>query len=361
MTSDTPAHARSHAHPPKPGPLREAVAGLSPGYFALVMSTSIVSLGLSSVGISWLARALLVVSALSYAILWILYLWRWSAYRERALADLRNPATSFAYFTIVAGTGVLGVSFSFEGLTGVGTALLLFGAVLWFLFGYLLPWQVLMTGDGSPILARINGTWFVWAVASQSLAVGMTQIRTGSAQEAEWVGLLAVLSWSVGVALYACIALFVLLRIIQHGISAAEFDPSYWVTMGAMAIAVVAGSNIIDMESTPMVDAARTLIGGTIVVFWCFAAWLIPVLVGAGLWRHGIRRVRLGYEPMLWSMVFPIGMFAMASLVLGRVDGLPAVEVIGHVTLYVGLAVWALVFVGMLHRIGRTFWRAIRG
>lgn len=351
MSPNPAAVGRAH-------PLRDSIAQLSPGYFALVMSTAIVSIGFYTAGVPAIARPLLVVSAVSYAILWVLYIWRAIAHRARTLEDVRNPESAFSYFTAVAGTGVLGVSLVHEGFTGAATALFVLDAALWFVFGYLLPWQVLMRRDGKPILSRTNGTWFVWAVASQSLAVGMTQIRPENEQAADWVGMLAVLSWSVGIVLYAGIALLILLRIILHGITPEQFDPPFWVAMGAMAIAVVAGSDIVAMPPTPMVDAARALIAGTIVVFWCFAAWLIPMLIGAGLWRHGLRRVKLAYEPSLWSMVFPIGMFAMASLVLGRVDGLPAVEVIGQVALYIGLAVWVMVFAGMLRRIAVLCWRA---
>ena len=54
------------------------------------------------------------------------------------------------------------------------------------------------------------------------------------------------------------------------------------------------------------------------VVFWAFATWLIPVLVAAGVWRHFVRKVPLVYVPTLWSMIFPLGMYAVAGIYLGR-------------------------------------------
>ena len=47
-------------------------------------------------------------------------------------------------------------------------------------------------------------------------------------------------------------------------------------------------------------------------------------------------------------MVFPLGMFAVASLDLGRVDALPIVKGIGDVALMVALGVWAIVFAAMM-------------
>ena len=103
-----------------------------------------------------------------------------------------------------------------------------------------------------------------------------------------------------------------------------------------------------------MVDATRTLIAGTVVVFWSFCVWLIPMLVGAGVWRHLVHKVPLAYVPTMWSIVFPLGMFAVASINLGRVDRLPVVEAIGDGALLVALLVWALVFIAMLRSMARV-------
>lgn len=55
-------------------------------------------------------------------------------------------------------------------------------------------------------------------------------------------------------------------------------------------------------------------------------------------------------------MVFPLGMFAVASMRLGRVEHLPMVETIGGVFLGVAVLAWTLVAAGLvatLVRLGR--------
>lgn len=350
----------ARTEPRRGSALQHAVAHLPPGYFALVMGTGIVSVGLHDAGFDLLSGILLWIAMVSYLVLWVLYIWRTVAFRRNVLADLRDPEIAFAFFTIVAGTDVLGVRLAQQGMMWMATPLFLLAAGLWFVFGYVLPWQVLMTRDGEPILARTNGTWFIWAVASQSLAIGMSQLQPYVAAEASrWVGLLAVLAWSVGVILYAAIGMLVLLRVVHYGITPQQFDPAYWVAMGALAIAVVAGSGIVGMEPTPMVDAVRPLIAATVVVFWTFCAWLIPLLIGAGFWRHAVRKVPLRYVATLWSMVFPMGMFAVASISMSRADGLPMAEQIGQVALVVAAIVWAVVFIAMLHRIWQVLWSTL--
>ncbi|UJP11573.1 tellurite resistance/C4-dicarboxylate transporter family protein [Microbacterium sp. KUDC0406] len=340
-------------------PIRDAVAHLAPGYFALVMGTGIISVGLHDAGWEVPSDILMWIAIVAYAVLWVLYIWRASAFRKHLVADLRDPAKAFGFFTIIAGTDVLAVRLSMAGFGGISLWLLLFAVVLWFVFGYALPWQVLLTRDGKPILARTNGSWFIWAVASQSVAVAVSQLQP-LLGGGPWAGMLAVLAWSVGVSLYVAVAILVLLRIVHFGITPQDFDPTFWVTMGALAIAVVAGSGVVDMDHSPMVDAVRPLVAATVAVFWTFCAWLIPALVGAGVWRHFVHRVPLRYEPTLWSMVFPIGMFSVASILVGRVDSLPAVEQIGLIGVAVALVVWAIVFAGMLHHLVLVLWGGLR-
>lgn len=337
-----------------------AIAGLSPGYFALVMATGIVAVALREAGWPVTSRVLLGVAAFAYVVLVALYVTRAVRHGRRMRQDAGNPETAFGYFTIVAGTGVIAVGMQGNGVDGLSVALLAVAATVWLVLGYVLPWQVLMARDGLPILARTNGTWFIWSVGSQSLAVGLSSLAPANPRSADLVGILTVLFWSVGTILYVGIAVLVILRVVHHGITPQQFEPPYWVAMGALAISVVAGASIVDMGPAPMVDAARGLIGGTVVIFWCFAAWLVPLLVGAGIWRHAIHRVPLRYSPSLWSMVFPLGMFAVASMRLGRVEHLPLVETIGNGFLLVAVLAWVLVAAGLVTQLVRGV-RGARG
>lgn len=339
--------------PPLSARIDRAIAGLVPGSFAMVMATGIVSIGLRTAGFPLAARVLLVLGALAGVVLTVLTVLRLLRHRDRLRADARSPEKAFGNFTTVAAACVLAVGLQVEGAPLAALALLCVGAAIWVVLGYVLPWQVLMARDGEPILARTNGSWFIWSVASQSLAVGLSGLEPATPLLAALLGALTVMAWSVGTILYAGIAVLVLLRIVHFGITPDQFDPTYWVSMGALAISVVAGSGIVAMGSVPMVDAARWLIGGTVVIFWCFALWQIPLLLGAGVWRHVVHRVPLRYVPALWSMVFPLGMISVASMRLGAVEHLPVAEAVGHVGLVVAVLAWAAVAVGLLLTLAR--------
>jgi tellurite resistance protein TehA-like permease len=106
------------------------------------------------------------------------------------------------------------------------------------------------------------------------------------------------------------------------------------------------------------VRVTRDLIAGVSVVFWAFGTWLIPVLVAAGWWRHIRRRIPLRYDATLWSLVFPLGMYAVASIYLGRADELPVVQTIGRGELWVAFTVWMVVFVAMTRHVANTVFRS---
>ena len=324
------------------------VEGLTPGYFAFVMASGIISLGFLLVGHGVISQALFALCSFGYVLLCVLNLWRFLRFRHSMASDFRDPKRAFGFFTFVAGTNVVGARAAAEGWFGVASALLVVSVVVWVVLGYVIPWSAVLGQEQRPVVALANGTWFIWAVASQSVAVSAATLEVVAEQGREYLAILAVLSWSVGVFLYAASGMIVTLRIMLYPLDPAEFDPPYWVSMGAVAITVVAGARIVEMDSAPMVDATRGLVAGASVVFWAFATWLIPVLLAVGVWRHWIRKVPLRYEPTLWSMIFPLGMYAVAGIYLGRTDRLPVVEWIGSHWLWVAGAAWLAVFIAMV-------------
>lgn len=113
----------------------QALAGLAPGYFALVMATGIVSVGLRTAGADGAALVMLALAALTAAVLTALYIARWIRHRDRMLSDAKNPESAFGYFTIVAACSVLAVGLQAEGLGAVSVVLLGIGAAIWIVLG----------------------------------------------------------------------------------------------------------------------------------------------------------------------------------------------------------------------------------
>ena len=95
-------------------------------------------------------------------------------------------------------------------------------------------------------------------------------------------------------------------------------------------------------------------------VFWSFGTWWIPLLIVLGLWRHVLRQWPLRYEPALWTVVFPIGMYGVATLSFGKADGLSFMEPLSRAVLWVSFAVWLLVAAAGVARLARQLASARR-
>ncbi|GAA2203377.1 tellurite resistance/C4-dicarboxylate transporter family protein [Sinomonas flava] len=333
----------------------EAVQTLTPGYFALVMASGIISVGLELEGFGVLSAVLLWICAVAYTVILVLTLIRLTRFRDAMARDFMDPGRAFGFFTFIAGTDVLGVRLGMAGWPAATAVLLAMAVLAWVVLGYVVPWTAVLGRDERPVVKDANGTWFIWVVASQSVAVAAASLEPGVGDE--WrsaLALTAVVAWSVGLILYAAVGIFVSLRLMTYPIRPEDLRPQYFVAMGAMAISVLAGARIVEMAGAPMVDATRGLVAGSSVVFWSFASWLFPVLVAAGWWRHFVHRVPLAYEPGLWSVIFPLGMYAVAGIYLGRADHLPIVAFIGRAELWIAVAAFLATFAGMLWHLWTT-------
>ncbi|GAA4118415.1 tellurite resistance/C4-dicarboxylate transporter family protein [Enteractinococcus coprophilus] len=324
---------------------------LTPGYFALVMGTGIVSVALHLCGYAVVSRLLLAITVVAYVVLVVLNLWRIIAYRSAVVSDVSDIARSFGFFTFVAGSGVIGSRLAMAGWWTAAAVLLIVAAVSWLFLGYIVPVVAVLGRAERPIIKGANGLWFVWIVGAQSVAMLSATLEPILAGAREILAITAVFAWSLGMILYVAVAMFVALRLMTFPLDPRDFNPTYWISMGALAITVVAAARIAEMASAPMVDATRGLVAGTAVLLWCFATWLIPALFGVGVWRHVIHRVPLRYEPSLWSIVFPLGMYSVAGIYLGRVNELPIVEAVGTAWLWVAVTAWAVTFVAMIRAI----------
>ena len=78
------------------------------------------------------------------------------------------------------------------------------------------------------------------------------------------------------------------------------------------------------------------------------------MLVILGIWRHGLRKFPLRYDPLYWGAVFPLGMYTVCTFKLSRTVDASVLSAISHRFVYVALAAWCIVAIGMvLHLLDR--------
>ena len=340
------------------GLVRRAIATLDPGYFAWVMATGIVSVGTDLLGYHLLSQVVLGVTVAAFVGLALAYAARLVFFAPFVRQSAADPTTAMAYFTVVAGTDVLAVRLVMAAHPLVALALGTAAAALWLVLTYALPWSIVAAAR-RPVLGEINGTWLVWVVATQSLSIVAAAVAPSA--PAAWLQTdlpaVAVSLWGLGVMLYLVFIVIIFLRLLLIEVTPAEMGPAYWIAMGATAISVRAAAGILalhDSRSTVLVAVMRPFVVGLSVVLWAFGTWWIPLLVLLGIWRYVLRRYPRTYEPRLWNVVFPLGMYTVASFSLGQLPGLGFMASIARGWVWVGVAAWVGVLLLMVDATART-------
>ena len=85
-------------------------------------------------------------------------------------------------------------------------------------------------------------------------------------------------------------------------------------------------------------------------MLWATSTFWIPLLLILFAWKE-LRRGPYGYDPGLWSVVFPLGMYAAATHDYAAAARLPFLEPIPQAMFWVALLAWVLTFVGMWVRL----------
>ncbi|MGH3299443.1 MAG: tellurite resistance/C4-dicarboxylate transporter family protein, partial [Trebonia sp.] len=215
---------------------------------------------------------------------------------------------------------------------------------------YAVPMLVGGEKEMRPPLAGANGTWFVWVVGAQSVAVAATAFPPPVPSALAPLG---ICCWVIGVVLYLVVAVLVVTARLEFPIRPTDSTAPYWVFMGATAISVLVGAQILRLPDDAFAQAVHAAVSGLSVMLWAFGTWLIPLLAALGVWRHLLCHVSLRYEPALWAVVFPVGMYGVASRELGTVLRVPWLVTLGRYEAWLALATWVAVvgvMAAALHR-----------
>jgi tellurite resistance protein TehA-like permease len=337
------------------GPVATAVRDLHPSYFAFVMATGIISVGNYLLGPSWLSVAMLAAASAGLVVLAVMLAARLVLYRPSVAADIRAPDRVFGFFSITAGLDVLGVRLALAGHPLATAILAAVAAAIWLMLTYGVPASLILTRPGDSVLGGVNGTWLLWIVGTQSLSIAAATLVPAWPSQARLLAPVAAALWCVGFLLYLTLVALILLRWLTVPTTPETLGPPYWILMGATAISVLAGARDLDLPKTiPVISATAGFTEGFSFALWAFGTWWIPLLVILGLWRHVRRQWPLTYEPSLWSIVFPLGMYSVATLTFGEAARLGFMHPIAHVMLWVAVAAWVLVAAAFLARLARS-------
>lgn len=331
---------------------------LFPGSFAFVMATGVIAVAFDLCDLRPAAVALVVLAAVGYVVLTVLTAARVVRNGSDVLGDMRDHATSFAFLTQTAATNVLGAAVGVVlGWWSVTWVLWVLSIPLWAIWLYAALLVEIVSEDKPDLGRGVDGSWFMLTVSTASIAASGAMLvgRSGSVL----VAFVSVSALCMGTIQYVIVMTMVFMRWSLRVVVPSH--PPEWIATGAMAITALAGAELVAV--TPRVELLGLLdpfIRGLTVLAWATATFWFPLLVGLAVWRHVLERQPWTYSPVLWSMVFPLGMYSVSTDRVLTVFGVPHLSWVAPVVLVLAVAAWLATFVGMVRSWSRRL-RAGRG
>lgn len=305
------------------------LTALDPGAFAFVMATGIVAVAAADEGLPLLSDGLLALACLAWVALGAALMGR----VLRGTAGRRSVSSRprLSAFALVAATAVIGARLAQAREESPSLVLWTIALALWVLLLVMRP----RTDD-------VRGNSLLVVVATESLAV--LGALLGPSRGTPLL-LVALTCWLLGLIAYPAVSC----AIARAANRSRRFDPDLWIVMGALAIATLAGSELLlaARGSHSLHELTAGWLADVDLGTWALASALIGPLLVAELCTRSSWR----YEQHRWSFVFPLAMYAVATQTLGRADSLSVLSPIAQAFFVVALAAWTLVTSGLAHRI----------
>jgi tellurite resistance protein TehA-like permease len=265
-------------------------------------------------------------------------------------AELGDHVRGPAFLTIVAGTCVLGVQCTeLVGWRSAGAGLWVLGLVSWSVLIYAFFAAVTLVEPKPRLEHGIDGAWLLATVSTESIAVLGTMVADRFARP-DIVVFACLVLFLAGAMLYILVIGLIFFRWIFRPMGAHMLTPTYWINMGAVAITTLAGARLI--ETAPayaFVAGIEHFLAGFTLFFWATGTWWIPLLVAVFAWRHLHQRVPIRYDPQYWSLVFPLGMYSVATHAYAKGTGLAFLDPLARIAGDVSLIAWMLAATGLVH------------
>jgi len=324
---------------------------LYPGYFTVTMATGIVSLGMQLLEMPEASKVMYYITVFSWLACFVIYTTRLIIFPGTVADEVVDPRKTFNYFSFVAGTDVFGLLLHFHGHDSLALlcwaiAFLSWMVLLYFSFG------VLTLIHGERNLKIVDGGWLICIVGTQSLVLLGLQVFQMLGDFAPAMMLLILTLWGLGLVLYGIFVTLFCYRIFFDEMAFEDYTPQMWVIMGAAAISTNASSGIEMAEpNLSVLYEIHPVIEAMALITWAWATWWIPLLVLITYWKHVTHRIPFRYDPRQWSIVFPLGMYTVASIQLSLAVEIDPLHWISHIMVWVALALWCLLIAALAGKI----------
>jgi tellurite resistance protein TehA-like permease len=349
-----------------------SIRDFHPSYFAMVMATGIVSIAFDALTFPGIAKALFMLNLALYLMFCLMLAARAAFFPRNLMAELQTLPRSWLFLAFVVGTNTVGMQFiTFLQAGGWASVLWCIALLAWLIF---LSVIALNAADLSRerVMQSVNGATLLVIVSTVSLALlGARLLDLGRGHAYVFLGLWAL--WALGFILYLFVVYWIIRRLFFDCFKVEDWQPPYWICMGAPAIITLAGSEFVIRLPRSLWNGLDQVTLGMSFFAWILGTLWIPYLLVMDvrkltrisapipLWikifpwaRYAFGTTHHAYDPPAWSRVFPMGMYTACTLFLGKATGYRFLESVSSCWGWFTLLIWSLTLVGAFRSFGKS-------
>ncbi|RZK98274.1 MAG: C4-dicarboxylate ABC transporter [Methylobacterium sp.] len=344
---------------------RDVIRQFTPNWFTVVMGTGVVALTLDRLPAThallapvplglWLASVVLFATfCLVYGARWIFYFDGARRIFGHSTVSMFFGAIPMALATLLNGLLIFGPPYLGAETVRIALPLWWFDVALALICAVAIPY--LMFTRQEHRIDQMTAVWLLPVVTAEVVAVSGGLLAPALSGESQQLAVIVTsfVLWGVSVPLALSILAILVLRMALHNLPPREMAASSWLSLGplgtgALGLLVLgqAGGPILaagGFAGAPEILRITGLIGA--LILWGYGAWwfLLSLAVTVRYLRAGVP-FNLGW----WGYIFPLGVYALATLRIGEVTALSGFAWLGAGLVGLLTLLWLIVSVRTL-------------
>jgi C4-dicarboxylate transporter/malic acid transport protein len=345
---------------------RELIRQFTPNWFTATMGTGILALALNQFpiaisGLKAVAQSLWLINIGLFVICILMYSARWVFFFDGARRIFQHSVMCMFFGAIPMGLATIINGFLVFGTAHWGETAVRIAGVLWRIdaamalaCAWLVPYLMFTRQDHS--LQNMTAVWLLPIVAAEVTAAsgGLLIGHLAPGPDATRILIVSYALWGTSVLPAMGILVILFLRMVLHKLPKRDMAVSSWLSLGPIGTGLL-GLLLLGEQAKrlfadgPMADFGAAAHGLGMVgasILWGYGIWwmMMAVMITLRYLREG-----LPFNMGWWAFTFPIGVFSVGTLALGRITGVATITALGGVFVVMLAAFWVLVTARTLH------------
>jgi C4-dicarboxylate transporter/malic acid transport protein len=339
---------------------REMIRQFTPNWFAVTMGTGILALVLPQVSgagalLHDIGEGLWLFNIFLFVVFSLLYAARWILFWNEAKKIFSHSIVSMFIGTIPMGLATIINGFIYFGLPRWGSDITFVVQWLWIIdvifslgCAVLIPYFMFTRQEHE--IDKMTAVWLLPIVAAEVAAVSGAQLvpHLYNTQTQYWILIASYILWAYSVPIAFGILTILFLRMALHRLPPNSMAASSWLSIGPIGTGAL-GMLLLGADA-PAIFASQGMVGigkiaegfGLIVgtLLWGAGMWwlLLAMLITIRYFRTGVP-FNLGW----WGYIFPLGVYAVATLKLGVLLKITAFSIFGTGLVVILAGMWFFV------------------